>query len=264
MGIFSKSAADKSCPICGGTRFYPVPVGRADTWHQQVDKVPQWKQHRGLAAGAGVAFSEPRLEWDQPTFDRANGNSPHVRCDRCASLVPPQFLSDVKSRVLLITTGMPEAGKTTWLKCLFNPSSKKHLIAEPTNVISREPYDFVEPYTIANPDPRTAVPILLHGMRLTFQRQKIDVAGIDVKGEVFHQRTTTPDKYMRVLEIIRNLRTMSFSALLTMFVVPFDPTLSRQNIGQLTSHLTNQPGSRGTWQGVIWTHLDRARLRDAE
>jgi hypothetical protein len=69
---------------------------------------------------------------------------------------------------------------------------------------------------------------------------------------------------MRVLEIIRNLRTMSFSELLTMFVVPFDATLSRQNIGQLTSHLTNQPGSRGTWQGVIWTHLDRARLHNAE
>lgn len=262
MGWFTK-AVDKRCPICGGKQFYAVPLGRAEVWHQQVEKIPHWKQHRGLPAGAGVAFSEPRLEWDQPTFERATAPSPHIRCLTCASLVPPQFLSEI-SRMLLITTGMPAAGKTTWLKCLFNPSSKKHLIAEPTTLISREPYDFVEPYTIANPDPRTAVPILLHGMRLTFQRQKVDVAGIDVKGEVFHQRTTTPDKYMRVLEIIRNLRTMSFSELLTMFVVPFDASLSRQNIGQLTSHLTNQPGSRGTWQGVIWTHLDRAKLHDAE
>jgi hypothetical protein len=263
MGLFTK-AVDKRCPICGGKQFYQVPVGRAEVWHQQVEQIPQWKQARGLPAGAGVAFSEPRLEWDQPTFDRATTDSPHVRCLKCASLVPPQFLSELKSRVLLITTGMPAAGKTTWLKCLFNPSSKKHLIAEPTTLISREPYDFVEPYTIANPDPRTAVPILLHGMRLTFQRKKVDVAGIDVKGEVFHQRTATPDKYMRVLDIIRNLRTMSFSDLLTMFVVPFDASLTRQNIGQLTTHLTNHPGSRGTWQGVIWTHLDRARLRDAE
>lgn len=263
MGLFTK-AVDKRCPICGGTQFYSVPVGRAEVWHQQVETIPQWKHHRGLPAGAGVAFSEPRLEWDQPTFERATTPSPHVRCLRCASLVPPQFLSALKSRVLLITTGMPAAGKTTWLKCLFNPSSKKHLIAEPTTLIGREPYDFVEPYTIANPDPRTAVPILLHGMRLTFQRQKIDVAGIDVKGEVFDQRTSSADKYMRVLEILRNLRSMSFSQLLTMFVVPFDPTLTRQNIGQLTSHLTNHPGSRGTWQGVIWTHLDRAQLRDAE
>lgn len=262
MGLFTK-AVDKRCPICGEKQFYYVPVGRAEVWHQQVERVPQWKQHRGLAVGAGVAFSEPRLEWDQPTFEQASAPSPHLRCVRCASLVPPQFLSAI-SRVLLITTGMPAAGKTTWLKCLFNPASKKHLIAEPTTLISREPYDFVEPYTIANPDPRTAVPILLHGMRLTFQRQKIDVAGIDVKGEVFDQRMHSADKYMRVLDIIRNLRTMSFSQLLTMFVVPFDPTLTRQNIGQLTSHLTNHPGSRGTWQGVIWTHLDRAQLRDAE
>lgn len=260
MGLFSK-APEKSCPICGGNRFYAVPVGRADTWHQQVEKLPQWKQHRGLPAGAGVAFSEPRLEWDQPTFERANGPSPHVRCERCMSLVPPQFLRDTKSRVLLITTGMPQAGKTTWLKCLFNPSSKKHLIAEPTDLISREPYPFVEPYTIANPDPRTAVPILLHGMRLQFQRQQLEVAGIDVKGEVFHQRTTTPDKYMRVLDMLKNLRAMAYSELLLMFVVPFDSTLSRPNIGQLNSHLTHHPGSRGTWQGVIWTHLDRAQLR---
>jgi hypothetical protein len=263
MGLFSKTN-DKSCPICGGTRFYSVPVGRADTWHEQVEKQPQWKQHRGLPAGAGVAFSEPRLEWDQPTFDRANTTTPHRRCERCASLVPPQFLSDAKSRLLLITTGMPAAGKTTWLKCLFNPASKKHLIGEPTTLISREPYHYVEPYTIANPDPRTAVPILLHGMKLTFQRRKVDVAGIDVKGEVFHQRTTTPDKYMRVLDILTNLRSMSYSELLVMFVVPFDRTLLRQNIGQLAAHLTNRPGSRGTWQGVIWTHLDRAQLRDAE
>lgn len=263
MGLFTK-AVEKRCPVCGGRHFYYVPIGRAEGWNRQVENVPQWKHHRGLAPGAGVAFSEPRLEWDQPLFEQATSPSPHVRCQTCASLVPPQFLSEMKSRVLLITAGMPAAGKTTWLKCLFNPSSKKHLIAEPTNLISREPYDFVEPYTIANPDPRTAVPILLHGMRLTFQRQKVDVAGIDVKGEVFHQRTTTPDKYMRVLSILRNLRTMAFSELLTMFVVPFDPTLARQNIGQLTAHLTNEPGSRGTWQGVIWTHLDRARLGNAE
>lgn len=262
MGLFTK-AVDKRCPICGEKQFYAVPVGRAEVWNQQVANVPQWKQYRGLAVGAGVAFSEPRLEWDQPTFEQASAPSPHVRCVRCATLVPPQFLSDI-SRVLLITTGMPAAGKTTWLKCLFNPASKKHLIAEPTTLISREPYDFVEPYTIANPDPRTAVPILLHGMRLTFQRQKIDVAGIDVKGEVFDQRMHSADKYMRVLDIIRNLRTMSFAQLLTMFVVPFDPTLTRQNIGQVMSHLTNHPSSRGTWQGVIWTHLDRAQLRDAE
>jgi hypothetical protein len=262
MGLFTK-AVDKRCPICGEKQFYQVPVGRAEVWNQQVANVPQWKQHRGLAVGAGVAFSEPRLEWDQPTFEQASVPSPHVRCVRCSSLVPPPCPREI-SRVLLITTGMPAAGKTTWLKCLFNPASKKHLIAEPTTLVSREPYDFVEPYTIANPDPRTAVPILLHGMRLTFQRQKIDVAGIDVKGEVFDQRMHSADKYMRVLDIIRNLRTMSFSQLLTMFVVPFDATLTRQNIGQLTSHLTNHPGSRGTWQGVIWTHLDRAQLRDAE
>jgi hypothetical protein len=261
MGLFTK-ANDKSCPICGGKQFYGVPVGRAETWNQQVAQIPQWKQYRGLAVGAEVAFPEQRLEWDQPTFERSSTPSPHVRCLRCASLVPPQFLSD-KSRVLLITTGMPAAGKTTWLKCLFNPVSKKHLIAEPTTLISRDPYRFVEPYTIANPDPRTAVPILLHGMKLTFQRQQVDVAGIDVKGEVF-QQTGTPDKYMRVLDILANLRSMSFAELLVMFVVPFDPTLLRQNIGQLTSHLTHRPGSRGNWQGVIWTHLDRAQLRDAE
>lgn len=263
MGLFSRTN-EKSCPICGGTGFYNVPVGRADTWNQQVDKHPTWKEHRGLPAGAGVAFSEPRLEWDQPTFDRAALPTGHLRCETCASLVPPQFLSKKKSsRVLLITTGMPAAGKTTWLKCLFNPSSKKHLIAEPTTQISRQPYVFVEPYTIANPDPRTAVPVLLHGMDLTFQRQHVNVAGVDVKGEVFHQKTTTPDKYMRVLEVLDHLRSMAFSELLVMFVVPFDRTLLRQNIGQLSSHLTNQPGSRGTWQGVIWTHLDRAELRSA-
>ena len=263
MGLFGKKI-DKRCPICGGKSFYAVPVGRADTWNQQVEKHPRWKQHRGLPTGAAVAFSEPRLEWDQPTFDHAPVPTPHQRCEQCASLVPPQFLSEAKSKVLLITAGMPQAGKTTWLKCLFNPASKKHLIAEPTTAISREPYLFVEPYTIANPDPRTAVPILLHGMELTFQRTKIHVAGIDVKGEVFHQRTTTPDKYMRVLDVIKNLRSMPFAELLLMFVVPFDRTLSRQNIGQLGAHLVNQPGARRAWQGVIWTHLDRAQLGDAE
>ena len=262
MGLFTK-AVDKRCPICGGRSFYAVPVGRAEVWHQQVDQHPQWKHYRGLPDGAGVAMSEPRLEWDQPTFDRVTIPSPHRRCEHCTSLVPPQFLSDRKSRLLLITTGMPAAGKTTWLKCLFNPTSKKHLIAEPTTQIGREPYRFVEPYTIANPDPRTAVPILLHGMKVTFQRQQLDVAGIDVKGEVF-QQSGTPDKYLRVLDILANVRAMSYSEVLTMFVVPFDPTLLRQNIGSLTTHLTHEPGSRGTWQGVIWTHLDRAELRDAE
>jgi hypothetical protein len=252
------------CPVCGGKSFHHVPLGRADTWYRQLDKQPQWKRFRGLPENAGVAFSEPRLEWDQPTFDRAEIPTQHVRCSVCASLLPPQFLGEAKSRVLLITTGMPQAGKTTWLKCLFNPAQKKHLIAEPTNLIGRDPYYYIEPYTIANPDPRTAVPILLHGMRLKFQRRLIDIAGIDIKGEVFHQRTTTPDKYIRVLDILKNLRAMKFAELFVMFVVPFDPTRTRQNIGQLTAHLTNEPGSRDAWQGVIWTHLDQAQLRDEQ
>ena len=209
-----------------------------------------------------MAFHEPRLEWDQPIFDQSPTPTGHVRCAGCASLVPPQFLAPPKSRVLLITAGMPQAGKTTWLKCLFNPAQKRYLIAEPTNQISRAPYDFVEPYTIANPDPRTAVPFLLHGMRLRFQRTDMHVAGIDIKGEVFHQRTTTPDKYLRVLDILKNLRAMPFADLFVTFVVPFDATCQRQNIGQLGAHLTHEPGSRGTWQGVLWTHLDHAQLRD--
>jgi hypothetical protein len=248
--------------VCGGTVFYRVPLGRADAWYRQLDGQPQWKRVRGLPENAGVAFSEPRLEWDQPTFEPADKFTDHVRCGACMSLIPPQFLGDPKSRVLLITTGMPQAGKTTWLKCLFSPSQKKHLIAEPTTLISRDPYYYVEPYTIANPDPRTAVPILLHGMKLKFQRKEIDIAGIDIKGEVFHQRTTTPDKYMRVLNILKNLRSMKFAELFMMFVVPFDPARVRQNIGALAAHLVHEPGSRGTWQGVIWTHLDRAQLRD--
>ncbi|MDQ3282615.1 MAG: hypothetical protein M3Q69_14535 [Acidobacteriota bacterium] len=266
MGLFRKKypngiAKDARCPVCGGTVFYRVPLGRADTWYRQLDAQPQWKRYRGLPDNAGVAFSEPRLEWDQPTFDSADKFTDHVRCGTCASLLPPQFLGEAKSRVLLITTGMPQAGKTTWLKCLFQPAQKKHLIAEPTSLISRDPYYYIEPYTIANPDPRTAVPILLHGMKLTFQRKAIDIAGIDIKGEVFHQRTNTPDKYMRVLDILKNLRAMKFAELFMMFVVPFDPTRTRQNIGQLGAHLVHQPGARGTWQGVIWTHLDRAQLR---
>jgi hypothetical protein len=265
MGLFGRKAAnDARCPVCGGATFHDVQLGRADIWYRQLETQPQWKRFRGLPENAGVAFSEPRLEWDQPTFDRAPAPTQHVRCGGCASLIPPQFLGDPKSRVLLITTGMPQAGKTTWLKCLFNPAQKKHLIAEPTNIISRDPYYYIEPYTIANPDPRTAVPILLHGMKLQFQRRTIDIAGIDIKGEVFHQRTATPDKYMRVLDILKNLRSMSFAELFVMFVVPFDATGARQNIGQLTSHLTNAPGSRGTWQGVIWTHLDRAQLRNEQ
>lgn len=260
--MFGNGAVRPVCPVCGASNFFHVPVGRADTWHKQVDSLPQWKRARGLPENAGVAFSEPRLEWDQPTFDRADLPTPHSRCGSCASLVPPQFVAKPKERVLLITTGMPQAGKTTWLKCLFNPAHKKHLIAEGSSQISREPYHYIEPYTIANPDPRTAVPILLHGMNLKFQRSKIAIAGIDIKGEVFQQRASAPDKYMRVLQILNNLRSMPFSELFVMFVVPFDPTLMRPNIGQLTSHLTNEPGSRGTWQGVIWTHLDRAQLRD--
>jgi len=267
MGLFRKKieggiAKDSRCPVCGGTVFYRVPLGRADAWYRQLDEKPQWKRYRGLPENAGVAFSEPRLEWDQPTFEPAQTFTDHVRCGKCASLLPPQFLGDPKSRVLLITTGMPQAGKTTWLKCLFNPAQKKHLIAEPTTLISRDPYYYIEPYTIANPDPRTAVPILLHGMKLTFQRRSIQIAGIDIKGEVFHQRTSTPDKYMRVLDILKTLRAMQFAELFMMFVIPFDPSRTRQNIGQLAAHLVHEPGSRGTWQGVIWTHLDRAELRN--
>ena len=260
--VTTKWAKHALCPVCGGSRFHHVPLGRADTWYRQLEGQPQWKRYRGLPENAGVAFSEPRLEWDQPTFDLAPIPTQHVRCGICASLLPPQFLGEAKSRVLLITTGMPQAGKTTWLKCLFNPAQKKHLIAEPTNLISRDPYYYIEPYTIANPDPRTAIPILLHGMRLMFQRRPIDIAGIDIKGEVFHQRSTTPDKYIRVLDILKNLRAMKFSELFVMFVVPFDPTRARQNIGQLTSQLMNGAGSRGAWQGVIWTHLDHAQLKN--
>ncbi|HYR27786.1 MAG TPA: hypothetical protein VEU30_04940, partial [Thermoanaerobaculia bacterium] len=188
--MFGGGETKPVCPVCGGMNFFHAPVGRADTWHRQVDSLPQWKRARGLPENAGVAFSEPRLEWDQPTFDRSATPTPHIRCGGCASLIPPQFLGNANERVLLITTGMPQAGKTTWLKCLFNPAHKKHLIAEGSAQISREPYVFVEPYTIANPDPRTAVPILLHGMKLKFQRTKVSIAGIDIKGEVFHQRTT--------------------------------------------------------------------------
>ena len=73
-----------------------------------------------------------------------------------------------------------------------------------------------------------------------------------------------PDKYMRVLGILKTLRAIPFSELLVMFVVPFDREVLREHIGQAMSHLGNRPGSRGTWQGVIWTHLDRAELRNAE
>jgi hypothetical protein len=251
------------CPVCGGTNFFSVQLGSAETWHQQVDRHPQWKRARGLPETAGVAFSEPRLEWDQPVFDSSPMPTGHFRCSGCTSLVPPQFISDSKSRVLLITTGMPQAGKTTWLKCLLNPEKKRHLIAEPTNVIRRESYTFVEPYTIANPDPRTAVPFLLHGTQLTFQRSRIDIAGIDIKGEVF-QRSATPNKYLRVLDILKHLRSMRFADLFVMFVVPFDATCSRQNIGQLTGQMMNEPGSRSSWQGVIWTHVDQAQLWSKE
>src|ERR1043166_2402519 len=221
------------CPVCGGKSFFDVPVGRADTWNQQVDKVPLWKINRGLPERAPVAFHEPRLEWDQPTFDASQVATGHVRCSGCFSLVPPQFLAAPKSRVLLITFGMPQAGKTTWLKTLLHPARQKYLIAEPSSQISREPYDFVEPYTIDNPDPRTAVPFLLHGTQLTFQRAAMQVAGIDIKGEVFHQRNTAPDKMRRLRQILRNLRATPFADLFFVFVVPFDPTCSRQNIGQL-------------------------------
>ncbi len=261
MGLF-KQDKNARCPVCGDGHFHHVPVGRAETWNQQVDKHPQWKRYRGLPEQAPVAFHEPRLEWDQPTFDQFPTPTGHVRCSVCASLIPPQFLASAKSRVLLITAGMPQAGKTTWLKCLFNPAQKRYLIAEPDPRIIRDPYKFVEPYTIANPDPRTAVPFLLHGMQLTFQRNDIEIAGIDIKGEVFHQRNATPDKYLRVLDILTNLRAMRFADLFVTFVVPFDPTCKRQNIGQLGAHLMHQPGSRGKWQGVLWTHLDHAQLRD--
>src|SRR5215212_3948203 len=107
-------AKDARCPVCAGTVFYRVPLGRADTWYRQLTEKPQWKRFRGLPENAGVAFSEPRLEWDQPTFDVAETFTQHVRCGTCASLVPPQFLGEPKARVLLITTGMPQAGKTTW------------------------------------------------------------------------------------------------------------------------------------------------------
>src|SRR6266508_3828596 len=142
--ISTKWTKHAMCPVCGGTRFHHGPLGRADTWHQQLASQPQWKRFRGLPENAEVAFNEPRLTWDQPTFDRANTPTQHVRCGVCASLLPPQFVGDAKSRVLLITTGMPQAGKTTWLKCLFNPAQKKHLIAEPTNLISRDPYYYIE------------------------------------------------------------------------------------------------------------------------
>lgn len=257
----TKWAKGALCPVCGGQTFYHVPLGRADTWYRQLDKVPQWKKYRGLPETAGVAFSEPRLEWQQPTFELADRTTEHVRCKTCASLLPPQFVREAKSRVLLITTGMPQAGKTTWLKCLFRPARKKHLIAEPTSLITREPYYYIEPFTIANPDPRTAIPLLLHGIQLKFQRQSIDLAGIDIKGEVFHQQSGTSDKYLRVLDVLKNLRSMKFDDLFLMFVVPFDPTHGRQNIGELATDLMNEPGLRGAWQGVIWTHLDHAQLR---
>jgi hypothetical protein len=251
------------CPVCGGANFYNVPLGSAEIWHQQVDKHPQWKRVRGLPENAGVAFSEPRLEWDQPLFEPFPTPTGHFRCAVCTSLIPPQFIADSKSQVLLITTGMPQAGKTTWLKCLLSPEKKRYLIAEPSNVIRRESYRFVEPYTIANPDPRTALPFLLHGTELTFQRSRIDIAGIDIKGEVF-QRSATPNKYLRVLDILGHLRAMRVADLFVMFVVPFDASCARQNIGQLTGQMMNEPGSRSSWQGVIWTHVDQAQLWSKE
>jgi hypothetical protein len=262
MALFGGNDKNARCPVCGGRSFFSVPVGRADTWNQQVDKHPQWKVNRGLPEKAPVAFHEPRLEWDQPTFDPYPTPTGHLRCSTCASLIPPQFLGPPKSRVLLITFGMPEAGKTTWLKCLFHPAKQRYLIVEPSSEIGREPYDFVEPYTIDNPDPRTAVPFLLHGTRLTFQRAHMQVAGIDIKGEVFHQRNTAPDKMRRVRMILRNLRDTPFADLFFLFVVPFDASCTRQNIGQLDADLVHEPGARGTWQGVLWTHLDQAKLHD--
>jgi hypothetical protein len=91
----------------------------------------------------------------------------------------------------------------------------------------------------------------------------MQIAGIDIKGEVFHQRDTAPDKMRRLRQILRNLRATPFADLFFVFVVPFDPTCSRQNIGQLDTDLMHEPGARGRWQGVLWTHLDHAQLHDA-
>src|SRR5436309_13676740 len=157
MALFGGNDKNARCPVCGGKSFYSVPVGRADTWNQEVDKHPQWKVNRGLPEKAPVAFHEQQLAWDQPTFDPSPTPSGHLRCSGCASLIPPQFLAASKSRVFLITFGMPQAGKTTWLKSLFRPAKQRYVISEPSSERGRARDDFVEPYTIDNPDPRTGV-----------------------------------------------------------------------------------------------------------
>jgi hypothetical protein len=148
-----------------------------------------------------ASHSPSRVWWDQLTFEPAQTFTDHVRCGKRV-VIPLQFLGEPKSRVLLITTGMPQAGRRR-AEVPFNPAQTSRRAHVP---IGHDPYYYIEPYTIANPDPRTAVPILLHGMKPTFQRKSIQIA-TDISGEVFHQRTNTPDKYMR-LDILKNLRAM--------------------------------------------------------
>jgi hypothetical protein len=267
-----RSTESMLCPVCGGTSVYEAAVGDITLWEQQLGTHAEWKRKRGLDVTAPAPVSRPDGQnWALPAFDEqppaAAGAPPprhrHMRCSTCWSLLPPPFLEQHSKRVLMITTGMPEAGKTTWIRCLFEPQNPRYLIVEPTTAVARRPYRYVEPYTVANVDPRSALPFLLHSTDISFQSRTIPIAGVDIKGETFRDRETMPDKYHTVEDIVNNVRSMRFDEFLMLFVVPFTASGTERYIGQLANHLINPTkDNKRMWQGIIWTHLDSAVLRD--
>ena len=130
--------------------------------------------------------------------------------------------------------------------------------------MSRSAYEFIEPFTIANVNGRTPLTFLIYGLDLKFQKSEISVAGVDFKGELFQDIDTPANKYLIVDGLLKRVSTLRFDTLLLLFVIRFDPTGGRMHVGKMRPLLGGDPQNHHFREGVIWTHLDQAVLRDPE
>jgi hypothetical protein len=270
----------RPCPLCGEKGTYKV-RGHVDydTLVTQLAGQAKWLRNHGLNERGGVplppdtpenrrflaAVQHPPVTGDGD----ADGRS-HTRCNRCATLLPPEFHpNDVTAEVAVTVAGSVGHGKTSWLVAILAPPDRSdYEIVRPSDDLQTNCYEYAEPYTfdILKSGFRSPLfyqllgtTLVLRGTEFTFIRT------VDIKGEMFAGIATQKPNDV----IIRHLGSSAGSGWLLVvdqFAGATNPALSSATLNNIASayesisvQMAREGANRQVRKAIVWTFLDQAR-----
>jgi len=262
------------CPLCGSaeTRGTKGEIAYSKL-KQKLVAMPEWRAaHAAQGALPDIpAEIRDRVNADPmfPDTEISIEESPHQRCAKCRSLLPPQFWRGGPTQKMAMTVaGAPGHGKTTWLlSVLLPPKNSRYCVIGYSGEMNTRGYAFAEPYTLEMLDAefRTPVSYLLMGSTIRYRSEQVDVRTLDIMGEQF--RTSLDIAAERIRRHLTLGGDRGALLIVERYVRGNTPARVAINIGQAYSTIGD--AVRGTlrggylWNGVVWTWLDAAEWSSA-